>query len=290
MFRILSVVVLALALVGNGGTQSQQPALGLRISESSLPQQQPNRSGNVSNADQRGTDKAPLTVKLLNTGKTETEITQDREERATNEWWIRFLTLALVVATLLQFGALLYQAFWLRRTVEATENIGKAAVAVELPMVFVTKIGLNPEVSNSGDSKEWLPSQFSKIEVGFANFGRTPAIGTEICVQWMLCQDLPPEPRYDYIESLATGSIVQPQSNSSFETPASIDMAYPKEQLADVNTGTSKFWVYGFIGYRDFLGKSHKTGFCAYWVKGSDKTGRPPVFVEGGPTKYKYQI
>jgi len=73
--------------------------------------------------DQRGTDKAPLSieplsVKLLNTGDSEAEAAQKSEgitEQERTNWWTIRLTLALMAATVLQFGAVFWQGILFRR-------------------------------------------------------------------------------------------------------------------------------------------------------------------------------
>ena len=81
-------------------------------------QNRPANSANAAQADQRGTEQSPIAIKLLNTGKSDAEAADEAkrisEKDQLDQWsakWIVILTLALVTATVLQFGALLYQGY-----------------------------------------------------------------------------------------------------------------------------------------------------------------------------------
>ena len=71
-------------------------------------------------SNERGTDKAPLAVKLLNTGKSEQEASQEAaqiQNENNAEWWVRVLTAALVGVGLLQLFAYIIQARRLKQTI-----------------------------------------------------------------------------------------------------------------------------------------------------------------------------
>lgn len=87
--------------------------------------------------DKRGTESSPLSVKLVNTGENTTEAVQKSEaikhtEQA--ERWTIGLTVALAAATLLQFGALVWQGQQLRRQIA----LGQAEfIAAHRPMFLI---------------------------------------------------------------------------------------------------------------------------------------------------------
>jgi hypothetical protein len=111
--------------------------------------------------DKRGTEASPLSVKLLNTGETERETAEKSKgiqhtEEAEN-WTIR-LTLALVLATVLQFGALLWQGWQLRRQIAlgqaefiATHRPRLVLKRIEVTNVVGTTLGIQCSIANVGD-------------------------------------------------------------------------------------------------------------------------------------------
>src|SRR5687767_6071763 len=85
------------------------------------PSERPQPSAN----EQRGSDSLPITVKLLNTGESEddakTEAQRIRDERIDARRTIR-LTEALVWATSLTLIVLVFQSYYLRRSVAHAEQ------------------------------------------------------------------------------------------------------------------------------------------------------------------------
>jgi hypothetical protein len=78
-------------------------------------------SQQAAEADKRGTESSPLSVKLLNTGESDAEAAQKSasiEHTEQSEKWTIWLTFFLVAATVLQFFALLWQGKQLRRQIK----------------------------------------------------------------------------------------------------------------------------------------------------------------------------
>ena len=70
--------------------------------------------------DQRGTESSPLSIKLLNTGENAAEAAEKADavkHTEQTERWTVDLTFVLVGATILQFGALLWQGWQIRRQI-----------------------------------------------------------------------------------------------------------------------------------------------------------------------------
>lgn len=118
--------------VSGGGAASQQPPPSLGEGKSSEKQPGAADSSKTTNKDERGTEAAPLSVKLLNTGKSAEEAAEEtrriKQQTADERWvsnWTIGLTSALAFATLLQFCALLWQARRLRQAVIATNDVAE---------------------------------------------------------------------------------------------------------------------------------------------------------------------
>lgn len=134
----------------------------------------PDNSHQESQSDQRGTKTMPLTVKLLNTGKSDAEATQEantvKEHTQLDTWvgkWTIRLTSALVLATVLQFGALLYQGYWVRRSVKGAEYV---ITKGQRPYVFVFNVfQFKAEWIDVADSYAYM------LPFTVANYGTMPA-------------------------------------------------------------------------------------------------------------------
>jgi hypothetical protein len=88
------LIVLALFLARTANAQKPYKPSVKHPQQHATPQNSTSNSAN----DQRGTEKSPVAVKLLNTGKSAAETTQEaqqvKEQNNTN-WWIVRLTIAL---------------------------------------------------------------------------------------------------------------------------------------------------------------------------------------------------
>lgn len=134
MWRFVAILAL-IACVSTAAAQSKRPAPG--PSELSDPPQA--KSGGATSgpgADQRGTDQAPLIVKVLPAPKTEEETDRDarqEDEKSTADWWMVKLTGALVGVGILQLLVFGWQGWHLRDTVRTMKKIdqGQATNVME---------------------------------------------------------------------------------------------------------------------------------------------------------------
>ncbi len=122
--KVLTLVLLIL-IVLLSAANSQQVS-----SESVQQNSTPSYSGKSTADDERGTDKAPLAVKLLNTGKSPAETAQEAQQLQAeydSEWWVRVLTGALVGVGLLQLFAYVLQAKRLKQTIGVMHDYCRTA-------------------------------------------------------------------------------------------------------------------------------------------------------------------
>lgn len=136
----------------------------------------------------------------------------------------------------------------------------RAAISVELPVVFVTGVVLR--ASSSSGVEVNLPTVKCRFHIRYDNYGRTPAIITSECLDWQICPTLPPDPLYQRIYPASTGAIVRPNDHRVIDRET-FDVDFSEQQILDVGNDRSRLWVYGFVSFRDFLGQRHQTGFCA---------------------------
>jgi len=149
---VLAWVGLSLAVVGYSFGQSQQPPPS--EGKSGRPQQSQSQSAQQQPADnQRGTEQAPLVVKVLPAPKTNEETAQeakDRSEKAANDRELviysrdlDILTAILIAVGLLQLFVFGYQALKLRQTVKTMEDTAERQLRA---YVFITdgNISIDP--------------------------------------------------------------------------------------------------------------------------------------------------
>ena len=170
---------------------SQPPSPGAGVSESGKKQTAPENSPQNTDQDKRGTENSPLTVKLLNTGKSDPEAAQEaqriKEQTARERWatnWTIGLTAALVFAAFLQFSGLVgqiivyrKQAGLMQKALSATTKAADAArdsadvlPAIERPYVLVIGGGF------LAVSRQVTQDPRPIVAYRCGNFGKTPAI------------------------------------------------------------------------------------------------------------------
>jgi hypothetical protein len=170
-----------------------------------------------------------------------------------------------------------------KRAAEAALLQARAAIGVELPRLELSDIELQ-----WADQSVRQALKAPSVRVAFTNHGRTTAFVGETCVELRLADALPPEPLYRNVSSFGTAAAVASGGSvgAGAERPLG-DLA--EAQSEKLLTGQSTLWVYGFVGFRDFLGARHRLGFCLCWTPPLDKSGAGGAFVPGGPERYTYQ-
>ena len=231
----------------NASTEQNQPAV--KKTEQRAVRQ--NSEANPA-SDQRGTEESPLTVKLLNTGKSEAESAQNTEEILkqdnTNLWTIRFAG-ALTFVGLLQLISFIWQAVSLKRTIRVMRDTAdrqlRAYVAGIPNFMFAF-------------SERSLP----RAKFRLANSGVTPAHRlrhrTEI--------EILPNP-VEAGMSLPTpsGNLSDPMvlfPNTDFAGTKTRAKVFDASEISRIRNGAASIYVYGEIEYFDIFEKRRTTSFC----------------------------
>jgi hypothetical protein len=149
-----------------------------------------------------------------------------------------------------------------RIAAEAAKLNADALVRVELPFLalkatFLMSKGQNVPVGSP------LPSEMEPA-IAFTNLGRSNAEITKGCIEWRVTDKLPPTPEYKNIVPYAPGVALGNRGNIPLDVSCKIKLT-PAE-IDEVDSGEKKLWVFGFIGFNDFLGDPHEVGFCVKWV------------------------
>jgi hypothetical protein len=257
--RYLVAALFLLFAVTVAFSQQSPPTKGKagQPQQSQAPQQ-------PSATDQRGTQQAPIVVKVLPTPKTDEEATQEAKElnekaaldsrivNATDN--IAYFNKILAALAAFQFLALFFQAGILLRTVNTSRASERAYVTMshEAPGVVFETDGL------------------FYLTVRIKNYGRTPAKVTDTFLNPVILlpsEKLPPKPNY----SRDTGNLESPKaflvSNDYFIVTEYFDT---KEQILAIQEGTAILYVIGYVDYVDAFKKRHRGGYARRYVL-SDK-------------------
>lgn len=217
---------------------------------------------------------------------------------ANNTDWLA----ALITASATVFIA--YFTFTLKESTnnlwEVTKTSADAAVGVEIPRLILMAIDMQQLIV---DPRKALST--SGLQIKIANHGKTEAVVIEECFEWRVAETLPPTPVYEKLNILSVplGSVIKADHEYVMHWPRAglIIGGGPitEDQLTKVLRGESTLWVYGYIKFRDFLGKRRQFGFCAALLllhakfTDTNEIDRDTVLVvrfdAGGPASYSYQ-
>jgi hypothetical protein len=170
-----------------------------------------------------------------------------------------------------------------KRSAEAASLQARALVGTELPRLELGDVQLL-----CADQSVRQALKAPSFELRFNNYGRTPALVIEKCVEVRLGPGLPPDPAYDVVEVLPVAEAVE--SGNSVAAAAERRLGELAEsQVQALLEGRDTIWVYGFVRFRDFLGMEHKTGFCLRWTPPPRDASIGGSFVPENPGAYIYQ-
>ena len=263
MRHIVFVFALSLLLIGNSSGQPQQPSPSGR--EKSQPNQSNPQASQQSPAiEQRGTNQAPLTTKILPAQNTDTEGAKKYGgDGKTTIDWVALFTLFLFVAAAAQVLVLIRQLRYLAKQ-------AKAMVTVESPIPEIADIKLveyknwdSPHALGDRIAPGPIPD-FCRLLVHIKNFGRSSMHITSFCIEKGV-YSIPTAPDYKNI-CFDWQPWLAPQDALWFmPRDALIAVHLSDDENADIQTGKATFWVYGYITYLDVLKKSLTCRFLARW-------------------------
>jgi hypothetical protein len=237
-------------------SQQPSPAKG----KSGQPQQ-------PSMTDQRGTQQTPFVVKVLPIPKTNEEEAQEAKERNEKEALDRRITDAtdniayfnkiLVAVAVLQFLALIFQAWMLRRTVNTSRASERAYVTMshEAPGVVFETEGL------------------FYLTIKVKNYGRTPAKVTDTLLKPVILppgEKLPPKPNYIRDRKNLESSKAFLVCNDYFIVTEYFDTKEQILAILAIQEGTAILYLIGYVDYLDAFNKRHRGGYARKYVL-SDK-------------------
>jgi hypothetical protein len=231
------------------------------------PEEHPSTSANETSDSHHGTKDAPFFVDVHHTPISKTEAAQDAAKEfrdAATQWGVLILTGLLAVATVLQFCALLYQGYWLQRSVRLAET---ALTSAEQAFLFQHGVAITPIKGIDGMMRGW------QFIFSWKNSGSTPArrVLLHTSLHTLLRTnpltdpgDLPSDfdfpDTYGFREPTEQVRLsIGPQGEMA-SNPKTIDMF----DLDEAYSRRRRIFMYGWADYTDIFPKTprHRTEFC----------------------------
>jgi hypothetical protein len=265
----ISLALLA-AFVSNSWGQSKETPPSKAKAESRA-QAQPRTDEQDAAADQRGTEKFPLSVKMVGVEKTQPSADKSakEDEKQPTDWWMFGVTAIVAFIALLQLFAFIAQARYMKRTVfemrktthttiraaRASIKSAGAIVAAERARFFVVidQCNLAHLVGKFQNEGRLTPGENISISFRFKNYGKTPGILKERIIDSVIAEELP--------ETLPLLLRVKdfPETMIGSMNETKLDWFGPAElptteQMGAVMRNTKRFWLYGRLYYNDVFG------------------------------------
>lgn len=207
-----------------------------------LPTDQPTQQASPQqNLDKRGTEQAPLIIKVLPDPKAE-NISDDRNREPQVSWWPS-TEFWLVIFTAVLCGVT--GALWwaTRNLVKETKRTAKKELRA---YVGVERIRVYEGHSNSNIPGKWA--------IKIRNFGKTMAKDTEVWIVGALGDG-----KGDFnLGERRSKTVVMPNEAMGFEE----DIKMTDESIGSFKSNTAWMYVWGKITYRDVFDKDRWTIFC----------------------------
>jgi hypothetical protein len=167
---LLVALTLLVALAPDSWGQSQQPPPSA-AQPNSQAQAKGKSDRQKASTDQRGTESAPLVVKIVGTEpQAQRAADTDRNGNKDNstDWWMFGATVGIGLIGILQLAAFLVQARRLRQTVDIMKDTGERQLRA-----YISDVEGNAVLRDSTETE-------IDIEISFQNAGQTPAYNVEI--------------------------------------------------------------------------------------------------------------
>ena len=282
------LLVITLLFPGPVEAQSQEPSPA-PSKATQKPQAQSEHNKQRADADQRGTQDSPLFIKVIPSTSGEPQAakeTHKQDESTSPEWWLVYVTLALVTVTT---GLAIYTAkLWgatkslaeeAKRSAERQANemqeslrIAKDSVeiarseflATHCPRLIVRRISIHVDLGAAHPLG---------VDYEIANIGGTRATLSKISAKLWLPEpaaQLPPIPPYgdtispaDRVIESGGSCLMKHQASDEEAAEFCLQLGYGagRPELPVLFPGNAEMYFFGYIDYEDGLGRKFQTGF-----------------------------
>jgi hypothetical protein len=273
-FSAFFAAIALLALISDAHSQRQRRPIQSQTSTTQQP------------ADQRGTEQSPLIVKVMPATKSEDETARENRERKEKSeidrklldfngdltYYSKFLAWVAGLQFLAIFVVVIFLGLTLRaatRAATAAKNSSDATIALDRPCLVVGSTHLGEE-HNENDR---TISHFCDYSI--ENYGRSPAVLVERCVDLRYLPELPDKPSYVHVE---------PSRRVIYHDEPADNLRTSLSQTEERVSGDAAHQLYllGYFSYEDVFGAAITTGFC---YRFDEITGR---LLRDGGNAYNY--
>ncbi|MGP8052150.1 MAG: hypothetical protein ACLPYB_16295 [Desulfobaccales bacterium] len=263
--RLIGIIILAILFVITANAQSQQPTPGPGI-KGNPPQIYSPDSQQKAESDKRGTTESPLIVKTINPPKTAAEADQERsyqDEKASQNWWIVRFTGILAAVAILQFLALAFQAWYLRKGFKITEIAANAAK--ESAEVAETALHISERaylsIEQIGFVEPLKVGEMPNLKLKIINTGKTPAQIIDTSTNVRFFDKIPSIPVYPPGQKSQSQMTIRPGGKNTLANIRGYTVT--TKQFSDMLNGTQKLLIWGRIIYQDIFKHLMVVGFGA---------------------------
>lgn len=269
------MIVLVLALTMDlSATQSQPQRSGQPVPQTNPTQNQPAN-------DQRGTEQAPVVVKVVPTPKTNKETSDEekqRQDQSYANWWMVKLTGLLSIIGLVTAGVVGWQAWETRRAATASLESAKTA-STNLYVSLRARMGLHAiQVRN------FAPDQETCLLFSFQNFGGKGALLEDYCILPTV-QPLPSKPDYDAAGWRELGAPVEAGARHTIFFRINPPITGEQWTVITNEQGVTRLRIYGALRYSAGFGTRKIVGFCREFdpqMTRLENKGKPVFSTAGG--------
>jgi hypothetical protein len=133
----------------------------------------------------------------------------------------------------------------------------QAALGVELP-----RLELQGTEFTLGPRPIWEKLRFGWFIISFRNHGRTTAHITEVCVLPIIGDTLRPTPQYPKGSALPVQIGAIAPAGGDYHVSCNSRFTFDERRAIEIGQRQKILWVYGFVGYRNFLDEHWRFKFC----------------------------
>jgi len=214
------------------------------------------------------------------------QTTNKKDDDTPQQWWLRpdaltaWGTLGLFVVGLATAIVFICQSILLRRQVREMVKATNVAIGVQIPRLLLSHLDFGDVGAADLDAKLQSP----KIDARVRNYGNTFAIPKFQAMEIVCVDSLPDEPQYSAILPIPFAGMTIEKGDEWTFVESTERRLFSKKDIDAVKSGKKFLWVYGFIGYMDFLDAFHQRRFCQrlYMVMNGYTFGED----RGAPKKY----
>jgi hypothetical protein len=274
-------------LVAYGSLADSNPPVPTPVEKSSPVQKATQNKGRSANQDQRGTEDRPLWVRIVGVPVVEMQGGPEAQQKPTEttnkennsptlyggfaaDAWTALFTLGLFLvggATAIVF---LCQTRVIGRQVNEMVRATNANVGIAVAQLLPSHLNFG----DMGVADLRAKIQSPKIEARVRNYGNTFAVPKFQSLKIICANTLPDEPEYAPVLPIPFAGMVLETGQEWPFVESSDRQFFSTEEIDAIESGAKFLWVYGFIGYQDFLGTYHERRFCQrlYIVSGGGHT------------------